>query len=260
MKNVEFLEIYQHLQYQIMYNYLIDLGFASIAIGNTYDSPFFNHAQINKIISSEELKKIESVLEQYSRKPALYFENNEGAKDIIKFAEGKGYSYLWEDSWMFHDGNGTENLDFSAIKKVKTVDALEEFLNTFDSCYVADDPQNPYGKLGNYIDITRTSWERHNKSGKIEYFTVFDESSPVAVSTLTNFTGIGYISNVGSLPSVRGKGFGKIASLYCVAQSIKNGNKVHTLATEENQYPNDFYKHIGFKTKFNAIGYVKIKK
>ena len=94
-------------------------------------------------------------------------------------------------------------------------------------------------------------------SGKIEYFTVYNDTGPVAVSTLTNFASIGYISNVGSLKEARGKGFGKIASLYCVARSKENGNTEHALATEEGQYPNEFYKRIGFETRFTALGYVK---
>jgi len=75
--------------------------------------------------------------------------------------------------------------------------------------------------------------------------------------TLTNHDGIGYISNVGSLRKVRGEGFGKIASLYPVSQSIKNGNLEHCLATEEGTYPNEFYKRIGFETRFTAVCYVK---
>ncbi|MBU1071268.1 hypothetical protein KKG65_02540 [Patescibacteria group bacterium] len=80
---------------------------------------------------------------------------------------------------------------------------------------------------------------------------------PVAVTTLTNFAGIGYISNVGSLKKVRGKGFGKTASLYSAQQSVNNGNQVHALATEEGDYPNEFYKRIGFETKFSTLGFVK---
>ncbi len=84
------------------------------------------------------------------------------------------------------------------------------------------------------------------------------EDSPVAVSTLNNYEGIGYISNVGSIKEVRGEGFGKLSTLYCVHKSQKNGNKVHCLATEEDTYPNEFYKRIGFQTKFTAVGYKKI--
>ncbi|MBP9700192.1 hypothetical protein KBD71_02825, partial [Candidatus Woesebacteria bacterium] len=69
--------------------------------------------------------------------------------------------------------------------------------------------------------------------------------------------GHGYISNVGSLRSVRGEGFGKLVTLYAVDQSIKNRNSFHYLGTEEGHYPNVFYTRIGFETKFKAVGWSK---
>ena len=89
---------------------------------------------------------------------------------------------------------------------------------------------------------------------------VYKNNKPVAVSTLTNYDEIGYISNVGSLSEVRGEGFGKAATLFCIQESIKHGNREHCLATEEGAYPNEFYKRIGFVTRFTAVGYTKILK
>lgn len=257
MKNSLFLQNYQHLQYGIMYNKLIDLDFASIAWCKKYDSSFFNHAQIDKEISSQELNAIEQELITLNRKPALYFENRESLKTLTSLLAKRGYQKSWEDSWMFHSGEGINSARFDSVKKVSNEDLLQTFLDTFDKCYQKDDPQNPYGELGDYLEVARDSWRKHSDSGKIEYFIAYKDSIPVAVSTLTNFAGIGYISNVGSLKQVRGEGFGKIVSLFCVKQSVDNGNKVHVLATEEGQSPNDFYQRIGFKTRFTALGYTK---
>lgn len=257
MENIDFLKRYQHLQYEIMYNHLIDLGFSSVAIGNTYDSPFFNHAQANRRLVDTELSQLEAVLIKHDRKPAVYFENREDLQPLVDFLTSKGYKKVWEDSWMFHNGANIGDKEDNNVKKVYTETELKVFLTTFDACYQKDDPQNPYGELGNYLDVAKESWHRHNESDKIEYFIVFDGKNPVAVSTLTNFAGMGYISNVGSLKDVRGKGFGKLASLYCVMISQQNGNDVHALATEEGHYPNEFYQRIGFGTKFTAVGYVK---
>lgn len=85
---------------------------------------------------------------------------------------------------------------------------------------------------------------------------VYKDSRPVAFSALTNYESIGYISNAGSLKEVRGQGFGKLATLYCIDQSKKRGNTEHCLATEEGTYANKFYKRLGFKTLFTAVGYV----
>lgn len=257
MDNKLFLENYQQLQYTIMYNKLIDLGFASVAIGNTYESPFFNHALTHKRLTKVELDEIEHLLITEKRMPAVYFENKTELETLPISLQKNSYKKLWEDSWMFHTGKGMKTLEFSNIKKVCIKADLEVFLQTFNECYKKDDPQNPYGELGNYIDVARESWLRHNKTDRIEYFIVFDSNEPVAVSTLTNFAGLGYISNVGSLKSVRGKGFGKQASLYCVQKSLENRNSLHFLATEEGQYPNEFYKRIGFETRLTAVGFVK---
>lgn len=257
MKNNLFLQNYQHLQYGIMYSKLIDLDFASIAWCKKYDSSFFNHAQVDREISDQELHSIEQELTSLGRKPAIYFENRDNLKPLISFLTVHGYQKSWEDSWMFHSGEGIDSTRFDSVKKVTTEDDLLIFLDTFDKCYQKDDPQNPYGELGDYLEVARDSWHKHSDSGKIEYFIAYKDNTPVAVSTLTNFAGIGYVSNVGSLKQVRGEGFGKIVSLFCVKQSIDNGNKVHVLATEEGQYPNDFYQRIGFKTKFTALGYTK---
>ncbi|MBU1110160.1 GNAT family N-acetyltransferase [Patescibacteria group bacterium] len=260
MKNNLFLQNYQHLQYGIMYNKLVDLGFTSIAWCEKYDSSFFNHAQVDSLLSKDSLNKIETTLRNLERKPAVYFENRQNLSGLVDFLTQQSYKKNWEDSWMFHSGQYLNEDLFNQVRKVGNETSLEEFLKTFDACYQKDDPQNPYGELGDYLDVAKDAWNKHSKSGKIEYFTIYDGKKPVAVSTLTNFAGIGYISNVGSLKGVRGKGFGKIASLYCVKQSVDNGNSEHALATEEGHYPNEFYKRIGFKARFTALGYVKEEK
>lgn len=107
------------------------------------------------------------------------------------------------------------------------------------------------------MEVAKDSWLKHHQTGRLEYFTAYKEDKPAAVGTLNNFNGIGYISNVGSLREVRGEGFGKLITLYMVDQSKQQGNTEHVLSTEEGHYPNDFYKRIGFQTRFIATGYTK---
>lgn len=257
MKNNIFLDYYQHLQYQVMYQKLIDLEFASIGYCKTYDSSVFNFALINNPISDQEINHIERELKDLSRKPAIYFEKSDKFVQFSNHLSEIAYKKEWEDSWMFHDGLNIDNSKFDLVKKVTNNEELEIYLETFNNCYQKDDPQNPYGELGGYIDVARNSWKVLHESEKVEYFIAYKNEKPVAVSTLTNFAGIGYISNVGSLREVRGDGFGKLVTLYTVNKSKKNGNQEHCLATEEGQYPNEFYKRIGFKTRFTAVGFVK---
>lgn len=255
--NFAFLEKYERLQSGIMFDKRIDLGFATVSYCKTDNSPFWNHALVNKLVTADQLGKIELSLRSLQRKPALYFETRREFNPLINFLTASGYKKSFEDSWMFHNETIMGISKFDGVKKVNDEKELKIFLEIFNACYQKNDPQNPYGELGDYLKVAKTAWRKHHAGGRIEYFTVYKGRKPVAVSTLTNYEGIGYISNVGSLREVRGEGYGKTATLFCVEQSKKHGNKSHCLATEEGTYPNEFYKRIGFETRFTAAGYIE---
>lgn len=257
MTNFEFLKKYQKLQYGIMFHKIVDFGFAKISYCKGDKTDFWNWALVSNLITVEELSKIEQTFQSLKRIPAIYFENKEDLKRLVDFLRERGYKKSFEDSWMFWGGEKIDDSRFNMVEKVTSEIELKLFLETYDTCYQKDDPQNPYGELGDYLNVAEKVWHQHQENDRLEYFMVFKKDNPVAVSTLTNCEGIGYISNVGSLKEIRGQGYGKIASLYCVEQSKKNGNTEHCLATEKGTYPNEFYKRIGFNTRFTAIAYVK---
>jgi len=257
MDNLTFLQNFQALEYSIMGDKIAYLGFASITFNYKDRSSPWNHALLYQNIDLGQLHTIEIALEELERPAAVYFESTEQSAQIINLLSVQNYEKCWDDSWMFHQGQNIDTSRFASVTKVETEQDLAVFLDTSDKCFVKDDPQNPYGELGDYKGIAKEAWHHHHANNRIEYFIVSDSGNPVAVSALTNFAGIGYISNVASLMSVRGQGFGKIATMYCVNKSIANGNNAHCLATEEGKYPNEFYKRIGFETKFRAEGYVK---
>lgn len=208
MKNSQFLEYYQHLQYGIMYQKLIDLGFASVAWCAKETSPYFNYAGVDQSIGETELLAIEAAMNTLNRKPTIYFEKRDTLSSLIHFLENRGYQKHFEDSWMFHSGENIDTSLFDSVRKVRNETELEEYIQTFSDSYQKDDPQNPYGELTEYLDVARENWYKHKNTRKLEYFTVYKDGSPVAVSALTNFASIGYISNVGSLREVRGEGYG----------------------------------------------------
>ncbi|MFA5967495.1 MAG: GNAT family N-acetyltransferase [Patescibacteria group bacterium] len=256
MSNYEFLKEYQQLQYQIMFGKLTDLGFASVSYCEDDKSAWWNQALIENEITPEQIKVIEQTMISQSRTPVIYFENNK-SESFIDLLKQSGYKFEYEDSWMFHAG---ENIDYDRshhVKKVENEEDLKIFIDTFDKCYQKDDPQNPFGELGDYLKATARAWKAHHSTNRVEYFIVYKDNQPVAVSTLTNLKGGGYISNVGSLREVRGEGFGKTATLFALERSVENGNTIHYLATEAGTYPNEFYKKIGFTTRFTAVGYKK---
>lgn len=257
MNNYDFLKKYQKLQYTVMFDELKELGFATVGWSKSDKSSYWNLALVDKQLSELEINEVEKLLIGVERKPTFYFENRGDLRPWVKVLEDNSYKKGFEDSWQFWKGEKLNEDNFESVKKVESKELLTVFLETFNACYQKDDPQNPYGELGEYLEVAEHVWYKHQGSGRLEYFITYKNQQPVAVATLTNFEDIGYISNVGSLREVRGQGFGKLSTLYCVSQSIKNGNLEHCLATEEGAYPNEFYKRIGFESRFMAVGYTK---
>lgn len=260
MNNSDILRKYIGLQNGIMFDELIKFDSATICFCKNDSSPFWNNAVVDSVLTDEQIVNIETKLRDLKRTPAFYFEENQGLKDFFEKLMSLGYLVDADDCMMIYNGNEIDGSRFENVKKVNNQADLEIFLETFDKCYQADDPMNPYGELGEYLIAAREVWLKHNDSGRLEYFIVYENDTPVAVSSLTNFEGMGYISNVGSLTSMRGKGYGKLATMYCVQKSKDNANDFTCLLTEEGTNPNTFYKSLGFETKFNAKLMVKVEK
>lgn len=255
--NYLFLKTYQGLQLSIAYDTLTDLGFAIVGGSKLDSSVYWNNALIGQALSDRQIDIIEEFFTDLKRSPTFYYENRPNLQALSDRLKARGYKKSFEDNWVFWGSQLIDSKHFESVRKVNTKADLEVFLKTLDACYQADDPQNPYGELGDYIQSAKKAWENNHASNKIEYFVIYKDKLPVSVASLTNYKGVGYISNVGSLREVRGQGYGKAATLFCVKQSLLNDNTVHCLATEEGDYPNEFYKRIGFKSKFNAVGYTK---
>lgn len=253
--NFTLLRTYQKLQYSIMFDELVELGFATVGYSKTDASVFWNNALTNQSLNEKQINDIERTLASVNRKSTVYFEHRNDLIKLTHVLESKGYHKSFEDCWQFWSNRTIDERYFNSVKEVITREELRIFLGVFDACYQKDDPQNPYGELGNYVKVTEDVWSKHHSTNRLQYFLVYRNGMPVAVSTLTNFGGMGYISNVGSLRKVRGEGFGKAATHYCVKESLKNGNEECCLATEEGQYPNEFYKRIGFVPRFTAVGF-----
>lgn len=257
MDPFEFLQKFQLLQYKEVTDLICDLGFAKVNYSKEDQSAFCNFALVNKILTTGELSQIEQKMRELKRHPAIYFENRTDLQPLKVLLTKKRYVRDYEDAWMFHGGEGIIQNRFDQIKEVLNEEDLQNFLATFNACYRADDPQNPYGEVKSWLPIIREAWYRHHRSGNSRYFMALKGGKPVAVAGLKSGQGIGYISDVGSLPEVRGEGFGKLVTLYSVYVSLQHGNKLHSLATEDGTYPHEFYERIGFKTKFTAVCYKK---
>jgi hypothetical protein len=240
-----------------MFDEIEDLGFGSLCFNKIDPSPFWNNVLVGKKLTEAQIDKASERLVKLDRKPAFFYENSLELAPLTSSLIEKGYAKSAEDSLMFHDGLQVSKDHFEQVRKVTSYEDLETFMRVFDQCYRADDPLNPYGELGEYIFTAKIAWEKHHANDRIEYFIAFKGDEPVAVASLTNYEGIGYLSNIGSLLNVRGQGFGKLITNFCVDKSVANGNHTHCLATEEGTNPNSFYQSLGFITRFTAVLMVK---
>lgn len=257
MTNYEFLRKFQDLEIGISWDKIVDLGFATINYSELDPSSFSNFALVRQLLTDNQISKLEQLFRSLDRNSSIYFENKEELNILAEKFEQLSYKKILHDSWMFYESDLPNLEKFNFIKKVENNDDLETFIDVFDKSYVKNDPQNPYGEVKNFLSPVRNAWKKFGKKNRLEYFIVYKNDISVAVAALNNFEGMGYVSCVGSLPEFRGQGLGKAATLWAVRTSIENGNKIHCLATEEGNYPNEFYKRIGFKTKFTALQMAK---
>lgn len=240
-----------------MYDKVIQLDFCTIVYSQTDKSVYWNLALTNQKLSPSQLSKIEDTLISLKRTPVIYFEDTKRMCTLGEFLKKNGYKKEFADCFLFYQKKTVDQTHFKEIKKVETEKDLEIFLETENKCYQKDDPQNPYGELGDYLELARKFWFRHHKTNRVEFYTAFKNGAPVSVGILTNYDDIGYLACIGSKKEVRGQGYGKAISLYMIQQSINHRNKYHCLATEEGHYPYEFYQRIGFKPIFTAVGYAR---
>lgn len=258
MKNYDVLDAYINLQKEIIFDKVINFRQGLITFCQFDNATDWNFALVNKVLSEKELEKVEKEFIKLNRTSSIYFENNQELFLLKELLLKKGYIKTYEDSWMFYAEKSVKIPEDYKVIHVENDKELDIFLDVFNRCFQKNDLQNPYGEWGKgYLKTISYSWNKFHRTKKIEFFIIYSDEEPVAVSELIHYKDMGYITNIGSLGCVRGQGFGKLATLYCVKRSIERGNIYHCLATEAGQYPHKFYKRIGFKTKFTAIDYTK---
>jgi hypothetical protein len=223
-------------------------------------SYYWNYAYAESQIEDGQIDAVEKYFEEKDRKAAFYVIDDSKNTELISHLKKFRYTKHSCDSWLKFEKTGFDRKHFEQIVEVSNFEMLDAFIKTFDMSYRADDPQNPYGELGAYLDVARGAWSENHNGNKVRFFIAMKDKKPVAVASLNNCKGLGYISNVGSLKEVRGEGYGKAVTLFCVNESIKHGNDEHYIATERGTYPYDFYQRLGFAVKFEASYFLKDEK
>lgn len=258
MTNHDVLEKFLDIQRDTLMSRNHLVASARLTINDFDQSPFWNYCLVNNMITDKELSDLRDKFTQLNRKPALYFEHTDKLKPLETFLLDRKFKNIINDSWMFFDTTKPPAIDeekSDSIKTVESIDTLDLWIQTMDQSYRPDDPKNPFGQLGHYLDLAKQSWIKNHKTGEYEYYLAYKGDIPVAVATLTIKKDFAYISNVGSIIDVRSQSYGKAITLFCVQKAIEAGINNIALATEEGTYPNEFYKRIGFSTRFIAKCY-----
>ena len=183
MKPIEFLKSFFNFQKDITFNVLKKLDFGIFGFSKDDDSLYWNTVLLEKTISIKELKNIELLMSSFKRKPCLYFLQKDNSENI-KLLEQENYKEAGIDQWLFFQDEKIDENRFNQVKKVENKIDLEIFLNTFNDCYKENDPQNPYGELGDYLKTAKKAWIKNNSNNKLEYFIIYNENQKPTSSSL----------------------------------------------------------------------------
>lgn len=217
--------------------------------------PWWNFVFFKRNLEKKYFKIVKSFFEKKKRQSSIYLFDDLKNKENESILKKENYKLVTKDSYLFWDNKKTK-IDESKIIEVKTNKEFNIWIKTFIKSYPKDDPKNPYGEQKVFSKLLLKRW-KENKMNNNKYFIAFENKKPASVGILTSYNKQGYLSGIGSIPSARGNGFGKLITLHCINESLKLGNKHHFLITEKGHYPFNFYKRIGFKEKFVAYLYSK---
>ena len=256
LSETDFLDHYFALQYRVSFDAIIPLQDAVFGYSRHDTSPYWNHIYLPKpTLTPDTLIGYETTCQDRDRLPAFYIVHNDKFSKCITILTKAGYTPYSEDAWMTY---APEKTVFPSVKfafnQVRTVEELDQFVELMDQCYPDNDPQNPYGNLGTYLDMTRQAWLQKSTEEELTYYTIMhiEKNKLCGVGAVILKEQMGYLCNVGTLPEERGQGVGKAAIHEGLRLIKKAGLTLACLATEHHQHPFKVYTHMGFETVFTA--------
>lgn len=223
---------------------------------------FWNYAaQINTTRERVEelIQKIITFYRNKERQPSIYLTPFAQPPDILKHLENHGFKIELKDAWMVYDKKTLcikkpKNL---IIEEVRDIEDMEIFIKVFYEAYGGASEDEPYGKLPpTYGEALRSSFKNLSKKSIITHYLGFIDKKPVGIGTLISSDEFRGIYNVGTSSNYRRMGIGSVISLKALEASKIKGNTTTYLMTEEGSYVEEFYKKLGFSTKFIGEGYV----
>lgn len=258
MNNQRFLHQYLNLQLGILFDQIRPVANSWFCSNQAGETPFWNQAVVTEPLNQPQVEAIEQTFARLNRQAAFYFPQAQELVEFSQFLSERGYEHQTSEVFMFHSGQNLNQLNHSALKKVETEADLEVFMGIFDRCYRGEDERVGRGSGFNQcLQSTQDDWRRFHRHNRVEFFILYYEQQPVGIISLTNFEGLGYLSNIGIVPDYQGLGLGKQITLSGVYLSKQHGNQHHFLIAERGGKPEKIYTKIGFKTALTCQLLVK---
>ena len=88
----------------------------------------------------------------------------------------------------------------------------------------------------------------NERASRVDYLAAHLDGEPVSYCELYSLHGVGQIEAVLTLPEHRGRGLAGAVVLHAAALSHALGNRLTFLLAEENDWPKELYRKLGFET------------
>lgn len=235
---------------------------AVLLYSDIIDDFFWNYAAHVNTTQEKVDELIQEIIAFYRKKkrqPSVYLTSFSKPPNISKYLETHGFRVEFKDAWMIYEREipPIKKPKALIIKEVKSNEEMEIFMKVFYEAYGGASEGEPYGELPpTYGEALCLSFRNPPKETSIIHYLGFINEEPVGIGTLISSEGFGGIYNVGTSLKCRRKGIGSAISLKAIEDSKKEGNNLTYLMTEEGSYVEEFYKKLGFSTKFIGRGYV----
>ena len=175
--------------------------------------------------------------------------------DFTEILRARDFAPDFKDVWMFYPGECiAPPLPASvSIKTVSNQEELTQFIDTFNSAYSGDDPDEPYGEAPPEWGETFQKGFGLNKADReVAYYILYKDEKPASVLLTSALSGFAGIYAVGTSPSMRGNGLATILTLHAVKDLYNQGVEHVFLQTLKDSLNEKLYKRIGFVTEWEA--------
>ncbi len=260
---MKLIDYFYKLNFGPYFQDCIELGWGVAYFSDLIKDEFNNHIFIRDRNGLKiKLKKINNLMRSKGRTPAIYFPNVEPLSNDSDILLSENYVISYSDSWMLFKGKNPTVVIERGTKIInvgRDVGLIDGFCEVFSKGYSGVKSQdNPYGgwSTEGFLDATRCALMSSSIHQRMEAYLIKVNTRLVACGLLMSLNKRGYLAGIASIPEVRGKGYGKLISLFLTQSSLEKGNKITFLATELKSKNEKFYSKLGYKTVENGYCYV----